>query len=251
MEQVLTLNITKLKAENCTFAEVVRPIQHLMHFFYCQPESYCFLLRGFQPDIFPRVLISFARMFEVINDELTSRFYQASSEGLTLALSEGVAAIDRLGHYCLTGSRRILDRNLLTYLDTLPSLENCGWPYINPSRLDLRPSSGQMSVGSWPFSQDNKPRLLHISSLRFHYGDVIATRRLQSVLFKELSIGHIRNYSTALAFLKNLLQETWVPQMAMFVHFQAIRLSKERAKLTDLTTYEGDFVADVCKKAND
>ena len=48
-----------------------------------------------------------------------------------MALSEGVAALDRLGHYCFTGSSKALASSVLGPLKTMESLKNGAWPYLD------------------------------------------------------------------------------------------------------------------------
>jgi hypothetical protein len=95
------------------------------------------LLYVFNPMIFPRVLISFAWIIEVITDELHVRFDANDAAGLNFALSEGLSALDRLGNYCFTDNASSLPNCIFTHLGTTQSLLRCGWLYIDPTILDL------------------------------------------------------------------------------------------------------------------
>ncbi|KAG6979868.1 hypothetical protein FocnCong_v010749 [Fusarium oxysporum f. sp. conglutinans] len=44
------------------------------------------------------------------------RFRESGSKGLGMALSEGVAAVDRLGNFCFTGDPRVLPTKMTTFL---------------------------------------------------------------------------------------------------------------------------------------
>ncbi|KAF5228591.1 hypothetical protein FAUST_10982 [Fusarium austroamericanum] len=67
------------------------------------------VLRCFDPNIFPGMLAAFARILDVALDEMERRFREeTNSRGLGMALSEAVAALDRIGNYCFTGEPRVL-----------------------------------------------------------------------------------------------------------------------------------------------
>jgi hypothetical protein len=55
--------------------------------------------------------------------EMQRRYETQGSKGLGIALAEGVAALDRLGHYCFTGSPKAL---MPSVMDTLGSINSNG-----------------------------------------------------------------------------------------------------------------------------
>ena len=112
-------------------------------------------LPGFQPTVFPQILGSFARVFDLGIGEMLKRFRAQGSQGLGMALSEGVAALDRLGHYCFTGTPIALMSSVLGPLKTMESLEKGGWPYLDPQLLDLRIGEGSLDVIRWPRARDD------------------------------------------------------------------------------------------------
>jgi hypothetical protein len=81
-----------------------------MRFYLRDSETYAPLLRRFRPAVFPGILGSYTRVFELAMDEMLKRFQAQGSKGLGIALAEGVAALDRLGHYCFTGTPKVLVR---------------------------------------------------------------------------------------------------------------------------------------------
>ena len=113
-------------------------------------------LPGFQPTVFPQILGSFARVFDLGIGEMLKRFRAQGSQGLGIALSEAVAALDRLGHYCFTGTPIALMSSVLGPLKTMESLEKGGWPYLDPQLLDLRIGEGSLDVIRWPRAQDGR-----------------------------------------------------------------------------------------------
>ena len=100
--------------------------------------------------MFPRILGSYARVFELAIDEMLKRFRAQGSQGLGIALAEGVAALDRLGHYCFTGLSKVLMRSVLGPLKTIESLKKGAWPYLDQQLLDLRYGDGYLDIMKWP-----------------------------------------------------------------------------------------------------
>lgn len=131
MEQVVSINVARLTGWRRTFSTVLNPIFQLIRFFLKESACYARLLYAFQPSVFPGVLCSFAKLFSVAMDEMLQRFKAGGSKGLSAALSEGVAAIDRLGSYCFTGFPTSLMGSVLGPLGTLDGIQAGAWPYIN------------------------------------------------------------------------------------------------------------------------
>ena len=116
-----------------------------MRFFLEEPQCYTYLFRSFRPLVFPGVLASFAALFAQAIDNIYTRFEAAGSTGLHVALAEGVSALDRLGSYCFTGFPRSLMGSVLQQLGTIGSIEQGGWPFIDPRMLDLQ-GAGDLSL---------------------------------------------------------------------------------------------------------
>lgn len=222
-ELVIKINVARLIPRRRNLRTVLQPIFQLMRFYLQEPEHYTHILQCFQPEIFPRILGSFSRMFEAAIDEMVLRFQAQGSTGLDLALSEGVAALDRLGNYCLTGSSKVLMKSVLKPLGTIDSMQRGGWPFIDPAILDLRYGGGGINVMQWPRDKDGRPVFMHVASLRFHYGPEVAASRHSLVWFRDLGGKSIRGPTSATRFLEDLFRELWVPQMVTFVSQQALR----------------------------
>jgi hypothetical protein len=194
-----------------------------MRFYLQEPQHYIHILRAFRPQIFPRILGLFARVFGLATDEMLLRFRAQGSTGLGVALAEGVAALDRLGHYCFTGSPQVLMSSVLKPLRTMDSLQRGGWPFIDPGILDLRHGEGTLDVAKWPRAKDGRPIFMHVASLAFHYGPEIAASRHSLVWFRDLGGKSITGPASATRFLEDLFRDLWIPQMVAFVSHQLRR----------------------------
>ena len=137
MEQVLSLQVPRLTAEQRNFSTVLNPIFQLMRFFLKDSHHYVPLLGSCDPDVSPNVLGSYARVFELAVDNICRKFEASGTRGLGVALAEGVAALDRLGSYCFRGMPRSLKESVFAPLGTIHSIKQGAWPYINPQILDL------------------------------------------------------------------------------------------------------------------
>lgn len=222
MEQVVTIRPSKLERGHRHFFSVLHPIFQLMRFFLKEKRAYTTVLRSFLPSVFPTILCSFAKLFELGLAEMHRRFLVRAEKGLDLALSEAVAVLDRLGNYCFTGDTRVLMSTVFRPLLTMDSLKLCAWPYVSADMLDFRGSSGKMDVVRWPRTKDEerKPILLHIASLEYHYGRVVAANCHSRVWFGQLGAEDIGHVGSANTFLGKVLRGFWVPQMVAFMAHQ-------------------------------
>ncbi|RTE73082.1 hypothetical protein BHE90_012476 [Fusarium euwallaceae] len=222
MEQVVTIRTNKLESHRRHFFSVLQPIFQLIRFFLKEKRSYTSVLRGFKPSIFPNVLCSFARLFELTLAEMHQRFQARADKGLDLALSEAVAVLDRLGNYCFTGDSRVLMSTVLRPLFTTDSLKLGAWPYVSADMLDFRGASGKMDVIRWPRTKDEerRPILLHLASLEYHYGRVVAANCHSRVWFGQLGAEAINHIGSANKFIKKIFRGFWVPQMVSFMAHQ-------------------------------
>ena len=93
-----------------------------MCFFLQEKSLYLGLLRQFPLVAFLGILAGFARVFKLALKEIDTRFIHTSSQGLGLALSEGVAALDRLGNFYFTKDPIVLPVRVLRPLQTIDSL---------------------------------------------------------------------------------------------------------------------------------
>jgi hypothetical protein len=191
-----------------------------MRFYLQETQHYIPLLRCFRPTIFPQILSTFARVFELAIDEMLKRFRTQGSKGLGIALAEGVAALDRLGHYCFTGKAKVLLSSVLRPLKTIDSLRNGAWPYIDPQLLDLRQGEGKLDVLQWPRTGDGRPTFMHVASLGFHYGPEVAASCHSLIWFWDLGAKSISGPAGATRFLEDLFRDLWIPQMVAYISHQ-------------------------------
>lgn len=216
MEQVLSVQVSRLSDDGRSFSAILSPIFQLMRFFLEEPQCYTHLFRSFRPCVFPGVLSSFASLFAGAIDSIHARFEAAGSQGLCAALAEGVSALDRLGSYCFTGFPRSLMGSVLVPLGTIDGMEQGGWPFVDPGMLDLQ-GAGNLSLARWPRQQNGRPLMMHIASLAFHYGPEVAASRHSEVWFSELGGLRVQGPSSAAKFLEEIFEELWKPQMIAFV----------------------------------
>lgn len=223
MEQVICIDVAALTPRWRNIRTVLRPIFQLMRFYLQESRVYAPLMHRFRPAVFPGILAAYARVFDLATREMLKRFRAQGSKGLGLALAEGVAALDRLGHYCFTGSPQVLIRSVLGPLKTMESLTHGGWPYLDPQMLDIRHGEGRLNIMQWPRAADGRPIFMHTASLRFHYGAAVAASQHSLLWFRDLGGKSIGGSLTVTAFLRELFEELWIPQMVAYVRFQVLR----------------------------
>lgn len=244
MEQVLTIQVSRLTDSRRSFSTVLNPIFQLMRFYLKESHCYTHILRSFQPSVFPGILGSFARIFGLAIDEVCSRFKAGGSKGLSIALAEGVSALDRLGSYCFTGFPKSLMGSVLGPLGTIDGIQQGAWPYINPQMLDLGDVGGSLCLSQWPRGENNRPLLMHVASIGFHYGPEVAASRHSNVWFKELGGMSIRGPSGAAKFLEDLFHDLWIPQTVGFVNHQFNRALRQGSRGADRTKEEVQLLED-------
>ncbi|KJK73603.1 hypothetical protein H634G_11138 [Metarhizium anisopliae BRIP 53293] len=216
-EQVVSINVKRLVPGQRTFSTVLYPIFQLIRFFLRERTSYLGVLRQFPSVAFPGVLPGFARVFALALGEIEERFIADGCKGLCLALSEGVAALDRLGNFCFTGDPTVLPPKVLRPLKTMDSLREGGWPYISPDLLDLREGRGFIDLRRWPRKEDERPLLMHVPSLAYHYGSQVATNRESQLWFAELGGRDMRGLAGTSRFVEEVFRELWVDDTRSFV----------------------------------
>lgn len=194
-----------------------------MRFFLRERRSYTPILRSFSPPVFPGILCSYARLFEVALGEMDQRFRARGEAGLEVALAEAVAILDRLGNYCFTGDPRVLATAVLGPLLTIESLRKGAWPFVSPDLLDFRPPVGTLDLARWPRMSDRRPVLLHVAALAFHYGPAVAAQRHGQIWFGRVPGSGLSSVAQVIAFLNQLFRNTWIPQMVLFMSYQLRR----------------------------
>ncbi|KAG7437025.1 hypothetical protein Forpi1262_v002004 [Fusarium oxysporum f. sp. raphani] len=222
-EQVISIDAPRLVRHRRNFSSVLQPIFQLMRLFLKEKQLYAGILRRFNPDIFPGVIVAFARVIEAAIAEIDRRFREARSKGLGMALSEGIAALDRLGNFCFTGDPRVLPTKVIRLLGTMDSLKTCGWPFISPRMLDIREGQGLVNLVGWPQLSNGRPVLMHVASLEYHYDRTVASNRHSQLWFAELGGRSIDGMDRMITFLHEVFQDLWIPETVAFIARQVRR----------------------------
>ena len=231
LEQILSLDVQAVVPHRRTFQTILRPIFQLIRFFLKEVEQYTHIFRCFRPAVFPGILCSYAKLFELAIDDIYARYAARSSDGLGMGLAEAVAAIDRLGRYCFTGASKALMPSVMRSLGTMESILKGAWPYISPQMLDVREVDGAMNTTNWPRADTGRPMLMHIAALAFHYGPDVAASQHALCWLKGIGAPSIRGPDGAMRFLDDLVRKLWIPQMTAFVSRQAVRQrNREKCK---------------------
>lgn len=149
------------------------------------------------------------------------------AKGVDVALAEGVAAMDRLGSYCFTGFPRSLMGSVLKPLNTIESIEQGAWPYIDPRLLDLQTVGGDLNVALWPRGAKDRPILMHVAALAYHYGPAVAISRQTHVWFQELGGKSMLAPTQFTRLLENVFEELLIPQQVTFFKYNIERRLRE------------------------
>jgi hypothetical protein len=238
MEQVLSVQVSQLHESRRSFSTILAPIFQLIRFFVNEQACYTHLFRSFLPSVFPGVLASFGTLFARAIDGVHAQFKAAGAKGLDVALAEGVSALDRLGSYCFTGFPKSLIGSVLAPLGTIDSIEQGGWPFIDPLVLNLR-GAGSLSMVKWPRLENGRPILMHIASIAFHYGQEVAASCHSERWFNELGGLKVQGPSSAAAFLTEVFEELWKPQMIAFILYNFHRALNKGSRSQGLSGGQG------------
>lgn len=116
MEQAISLDVVRLTLSQRNLRTILRSIFQLMRFYI---EKTPHLLCCFRPKVFLQILGSFRLLFNQELGEMFRRFREQGPQGLGVALLEGVADLNRLGHYCFAGSSKTLASSVLEPLKVI------------------------------------------------------------------------------------------------------------------------------------
>ncbi|EEU33428.1 uncharacterized protein NECHADRAFT_89529 [Fusarium vanettenii 77-13-4] len=106
-EQVISIDAPRLMRQRRNFNTMLQPIFQLMRLFLKEKQLYAGILRRFPPEIFPGILVAFAKVLEAAIAKIDRHFREGGSKGLGMALSEGIVALDQLGNFYFTGDQRL------------------------------------------------------------------------------------------------------------------------------------------------
>ncbi|KAK4060174.1 uncharacterized protein Triagg1_10872 [Trichoderma aggressivum f. europaeum] len=230
MEQVITVSVSKILPENRSAAAVFRPMAQLISLFLTAQDRYAGVLRAFNPKVFPGVLTSYCRIFELITTSILTQFDNAGGRGLSIELGEAMAAVDRLGSFCFTGDRRVLPRATFEYLGTSNSLRHHAFPYINPKILGFA-GRGRIEMCDWPGVRDRKVHLLQAATLQFYYGKQVAAGREAEAQVQLIAA----NTQAVADFIKVVFRRHFIPEMCQFFAARTRKLLQKRRRGEALT----------------
>jgi hypothetical protein len=170
-EQRFSVKAKLLPRELRSFTVFLMPIFHYIELFERWPITWTPLICRSTHHL--RLLQAFIHFFEIIQLGFLKRWTMRDPQTpLPLSIREGVALVDRLAHYALTGDPRVLVSRILSFLDTYEHIRHHGWPYINPQRLDLRHPE-HMDVERWPRDPNGELYLAHLAALQYRYGTAV------------------------------------------------------------------------------
>ncbi|RFN43493.1 hypothetical protein FIE12Z_12270 [Fusarium flagelliforme] len=216
-EQVISIRVESLGYSSRKFDTIAEPILAIIEAYQNESDIYTPFLHCFQPTTFPGILSAYGTVIDTALEGMLSRFRKAGPAGLDMTLCEGIAALDRLGHYCFTGDESVLPA-LMRYLGTKPSLRRHGWPYIDPGKLDMRKGRPPIDHRHWPMNKDGKPALMHVASLRYHYSPAVALARQTLLWFREIGFQQGNNERGASeATAEMIFRDMYIPDIVAFI----------------------------------
>jgi hypothetical protein len=119
-------------------------------------------------------------------------------------------------------------------LDTVISIEQGAWPYINPRLLDLQTVGGSLNLALWPRGEKQRPILMHVAALAYHYGEAIAVSRHTNVWFQDLGGKAMTGPSQITKFLEDLIHDLLRPQTVSFIKSNLERCLREKDRHREL-----------------
>ncbi|KXH66866.1 hypothetical protein CSAL01_13749 [Colletotrichum salicis] len=109
-------------------------------------------------------------------------------------------------------------------LGTIDSLRNGASPYIDPALLNFRSSGtsgATIHISQWPRAgKAGRPVLLHVSELRYYYGERISANREGDLWFVRLGETVFSSITAVTEFVDAL----WVSQTKSFIAQQLKRM---------------------------
>jgi hypothetical protein len=91
----------------------------------------------------------------------------------------------------------------------------------------------------WPRLENGRPILMHIASIAFHYGQEVAASCHSERWFNELGGLKVQGPSSAAAFLTEVFEELWKPQMIAFILYNFHRALNKGSRSQGLSGGQG------------
>lgn len=155
-----------------------------------------------------------------------------SNGGSGLIASEEVTTNERLSAFSFTENATHIPSRVWKWIGLFQDLVRYGWPYIQPSRIDLSRIPEPRAQSAW--RKDEKTRnhvLTHLTSVRFHFGEAAAISREASMSM--LTDREIMCTRSATEALRNIIRRFMVPEL---VNLLTQFLCKEHAQLASTSS---------------
>jgi hypothetical protein len=234
MEQVISVQVSKLCDERRTFDTILHPIFHLMRFYLQEPHQYRQTLHTFLPEVYPGVLEGFSTLFDKAMSSLQDKSELVDATKGNIAISEAAAALDRLGSYLFSGSAKVVGNSVFRHLGTTDSLRYGGWPYIDPRLLNVQDDTATIQRSRWPRRKDGQPALLHPPVLEFYYGKHVAAARQSNAWLHDFRGMEVAGRNNATSLLEDIFRHMWIPQTVDFVTRAVGSALNKRQRTTDM-----------------
>lgn len=145
------------------------------------------------------------------------RVWKKNRKESGLVASEAITTLERLSALMFTGNNAHVPTRVWNYIGLKPSLDNYGWPFIMPGRIDLSAIPNPRARSDWSLAGSTNRELVlsHFSSIQFHYGEAALIRCAAAVSL--LSTDEIVTIEDAILKFRELIRNFMVPQLKEFV----------------------------------
>jgi hypothetical protein len=217
LEVCLEIDFQALKIENRTWRYVCAEIFQDVALWTRDATSdgaWPELLRMYDYDIFPGVMIEFAHIFDLVLKGLYRQW--ELEEGLGAVASEAVCTIERLSAYMFHGNEAHLPKRFWHWLGLTESLEKYGWPGIDRQKIDFArlPTKRAPLPDLWPLGMDGEPLFTQLAALGFHFGPGVAARRAHEL--KRLAQPNVSSRAVAYRLLQEIVTGYMIPELRDF-----------------------------------
>lgn len=177
--------------------------------------------------IFPGVLIAFGNMFDSVLTDLHGELKRTGFLSLDVGKVECVAHLEMLSSYAFTGEIKICPTKLWKHLGISHSINNHGFPYIDPSKLSLR--TGLAKARGWPETRgkDPLPELTYIHALKFHYGASVAMAHHYWAYLTAFAPGRIDTLDQLHSTIRSILGSLMIPETQQWVETNLRKASQQ------------------------
>jgi hypothetical protein len=217
LEVCLDIDFQAMKIENRTWSYVCEDIFTDVALWTRDATSQSLwpeLLRMYDYEIFPGVMMEFAHIFDHVLKGLYRQWER--EEGLGGVASEAVCTMERLSAYLFHGNEAHLPKRFWHWLGLTDSLEKYGWPGIDRQKIDFArlPAKRAPLPDLWPLEMDGELLFTQLAAVRFHFGPGVAARRVQEL--KRLTRSSVSSGGVAHNLLKEIVTCYMIPELRDF-----------------------------------